>query len=254
MDRVLGAVPIYMLVLARMAGAIGVNPMLNRKNVPIMVRVALVLLLTWLIAPGMALQQGGFTERDLIFQFIKELCVGLACGFVFQVFYYMLFFTGDLMDTHFGMAMAKVFDPGTSIQMSISSNWLNILFIFYIFVTNSHLLMIRIFATSFQIVPIGQTTFTPHVLGFVLDLFIEAFSLALRLALPFVAMEFVLDLSMGILMKLIPQIHVFVISIQCKVLLGISMLLIFAVPVGGYLDRYMNLMFENMQKAFFTFA
>lgn len=51
---------------------------------------------------------------------LRELFVGLACGFVFQVYYYMLFFAGDWMDMHFGMSMAKVFDPGTSIQASMS--------------------------------------------------------------------------------------------------------------------------------------
>jgi flagellar biosynthetic protein FliR len=59
------------------------------------------------------------------------------------------------MDTHFGMSMAKVFDPGTSIQMSVSGTFLNILFLLYIFCTDSHLLLIRIFADSFQVLPAG---------------------------------------------------------------------------------------------------
>lgn len=38
---------------------------------------------------------------------LRELFVGLACGFVFQVYYYMLFFAGDWMDMHFGMVHGK---------------------------------------------------------------------------------------------------------------------------------------------------
>ena len=52
---------------------------------------------------------------------------------------------------------------------------------------------------------------------------------------------------MGVLMKLIPQIHVFVINIQLKMLLGILLLLLFAGPITSFLDNYIRLMFENME-------
>ena len=70
------------------------------------------------------------------------------------------------------------------------------------------------------------------------------------MALPFMAAEFVLELSMGVLMKLIPQIHVFVINIQFKLLLGILLLLAFANPIATFTDHYMRLMLENLQRAF----
>jgi flagellar biosynthetic protein FliR len=44
--------------------------------------------------------------------------------------------------------MAKVFDPGTSIQMSISGNIFSLLFVLFLFVTDSHLVLIRLFASS----------------------------------------------------------------------------------------------------------
>ena len=55
---------------------------------------------------------------------------------------------------------------------------------------------------------------------------------------------------MGILMKLIPQIHIFVINIQFKMLLGLILLLAFAAPVSSFLDNYMRIMLENLQYAF----
>lgn len=74
--------------------------------------------------------------------------------------------------------------------------------------------------------------------------------MALRLTLPFIAAEFVLELSMGVLMKLIPQIHVFVINIQFKLLLGILLLLAFSSPIASFVDNYMRIMWENLQRAF----
>ena len=81
------------------------------------------------------------------------------------------------MDMQFGLSMAKVFDPGTNMQVSVSGNFLNILFSLFIFATNSHLLLVRIFATSFQIVPAGFTPFSPHVSGYIADLLSRRFRL-----------------------------------------------------------------------------
>lgn len=251
LNSILSNTTVWLLVFARMGGLIGMNPLFSRRNVPSMVRMGLIFLLTLLVAPGLSAPElAGWNSLDLFVGLLRELFVGLACGFVFQIYYYMLFFTGDLMDMQFGLSMAKVFDPGTNIQMSISSNLLNIVFALFIFATNSHLLLIQVFTASFQILPLGGASFSPECAQFFLELFIGAFSLGLRLALPFMAAEFVLELSMGVLMKLIPQIHVFVINIQFKLLLGILLLLAFANPIATFTDHYMRLMLENLQRAF----
>ena len=87
-----------------------------------------------------------------------------------------------------------------------------------------------------------------------MTLFASVFSLVIRLSLPFVAAMFVSEVSMGVLMKLIPQIHIFVINIQFKMILGLLLLLAFAGPVASFTDNYMRIMFENLQYAFSALA
>ena len=85
--------------------------------------------------------------------------------------------------------------------------------------------------------------------GFGIDIFVSVFSLAVRLAFPFVATEFVLEMGMGILMKLIPQIHVFVINMQFKILLAITMLFVLAAPITTFIENYIIVMFDNLEEA-----
>lgn len=244
---------VYILVFVRMGGLIFFNPLLSRRNVPSQVRAALALGLTLILAPTVdAAGIAAYNDIAFVVAMMKELLIGAACSFVFQIYYYLLFFAGDLMDMQFGMSMAKVFDPGTNIQMSVSGNLLSILFMLYLFVTDSHLLMLKIFATSYQIIPIGVPGFTFEIAGFFLNLFLSAFSLMLRVTLPFVAVEFVMEVGMGVLMKLIPQIHVFVINIQFKMLTGILLLLLFAQPISGFIDTYLADMFQNMENVLFA--
>lgn len=126
LDSVMAGLPAYMLVFVRMAAMIGTNPLLSRRNVPAAVRAGLTALLTFLIAPGLTVAP--MDQMTLVLAMLKEFLVGFACGYVFQIFYYMLFFAGDVMDMQFGLSMAKVFDPGTNMQVSVSGNFLNILF------------------------------------------------------------------------------------------------------------------------------
>ena len=55
-------------------------------------------------------------------------------------------------------------------------------------------------------------------------------------------------------MKLIPQIHVFVINIQLKLLMGMVLLLAFASPIASFVDNYMRVMLENLQIAFLALS
>ncbi len=243
--------PVWLLTFARLGGLIGMNPLLSRRNVPASVRAGLIFLMTLLLVPGQTgATLAGSGSLALAAAMLRELLVGLVCGFVFQIYYYMLFFAGDLLDVQFGLSMAKVFDPGTNIQMSISGNLLSILFVLYLFATDGHLLLIRVLADSFRILPLGSVTFSPDAATWLIELILAAFSMALRLTLPFLAAEFVLELALGVLMKLIPQIHVFVINIQLKLLLGILLLLAFSSPIASFVDNYMRVMLENLQRAF----
>ncbi len=241
-------ISIYILVFCRMAGMIAFNPLFSRKNIPSRVRMTLVVGITLLITPTLvpALPEN-FTDFYFIWTMVKELLAGLALGVLFQMFYYLLFTAGDVVDLGFGLSMAKAFDPGTNIQVSMSGNIFQLLFVIYFFATNSHLLLIKLMASSYKLVGMGAVTFGADVGSFFMTLFSSTFLLAMQLALPYIAASFILEISMGILMKLIPQINVFSINFQFKVIFGVLLLFLFAGPTAEFINRYTQIMFDQMQ-------
>ena len=243
----------YLLVWVRLAGMILFNPLLSRRNIPVMARNGLVLFLTILIAPmqgadvAAAIYQ--MTGLGYALALFGEMFIGLCYGFIFQIFYYFLFFVGDLMDTDMGISMAKNFDPATNIQTSFSSSLLTLMFTLFIFTSNSHLVLIRLFASSFDNITVGAFSLNTTIVNFILELFVTAFNLVLRLAAPIMVAEFVLQGAMGILMKFIPQITVFVINFQLRILLGILMLLLFVPYFGQFMDTYIDALFGSLLNA-----
>lgn len=249
-EIVLGSLPAYVMVMLRMLGLLVFNPVFARKNLPSMARVGLCLLITMVVAPSLPMPAfAAYQAFDWLLEMGKQFVFGFFLGFVFIIFYHMLSYVGDVIDFQMGLSMAKVFDPGTGIQSSISGRIYEIVFVLYFFTTNSHLLLIKLFARSFELLPLGGGVEIMNAAGYLIDLFISTFSLALRLGLPFIAAEFVLEVSMGVLMKLIPQIHVFVINIQLKLILGVGMMILFAGPITGFLDQYLNEALVSTQEA-----
>lgn len=247
-DILIEGLSTYILVFCRIGGMIFFNPVLARRDLPSTVRVALVLCTTLLITPTLAAPApAAFNDLVFLWAMVKELAVGFACGILFQFFYYMLFAAGDIIDMGFGLSMAKAFDPATNIQVSVSGKLLQLLFMMYFFATNSHLVFIYLMRSSYDMVGIGAVTFGANIGSFMMTLFSSVFMLAMQLALPYIAASFILEIAMGLLMKIIPQINVFAIHFQFKVLLGLLLLFLFAEPTSLFIREYISTMFSSMQ-------
>lgn len=244
----LNDINLFALVFTRIGGMIFFNPLLNRKNIPAQFRIAFVLGLTLLIIPTLSPDAAaGLEGFTLVFALIKELFAGICFGAIFQIYYFLVFVAGDVIDMGFGLSMAKAFDPSTNIQTSLSGGLFQLLFVVYFFVTDCHLIFVRLIVSTFDLIDLGAMNFGANIGSFVCAQFVSAFGLIMHLAIPFMAASFVLEIGMGVLMKLIPQINVFSIHFQFKILLGLGLLFLFAVPVSEFIQSYINELFLQMQ-------
>ena len=248
--------PAYICVFVRLGGIFAFNPVFSRRNLPAMARTGIVFCLTLLLAPGVSVPESyGPDELGLVICILKELTVGALFGYVFNIYYYMMMLAGDIVDSQSGFSMAKTMDPATQVQSAFTGNLLNYLFLMYFFVSGSHLVLIKIAESTFDLIPVGVPGFSLDKLAsFGIDIVSGVFSLALRLVFPFVAVEFVIEVALGVLMKLIPQIHVFVINMQLKIFISILLLLTLMTPLANFLAQYTESLFEDIQKSISVFT
>ena len=68
-----------------------------------------------------------------------------------------------------------------------------------------------------------------------IEVFIDCTILGIKLCMPILAAELLGQVGMGILMKVIPQINVFAINIELKVIIGLSLTLLLMVPFSEFL-------------------
>ena len=75
--------------------------------------------------------------------------------------------------------------------------------------------------------------------------------LAMKLCLPILAAELIGQLGMGILMKVIPQINVFAINFELKIILGLAMVILLLPLMGEFvlgLEKQMLVAIEQAVK------
>lgn len=240
------------LIFARVAGIFAFNPIFARKNIPTRIKVGATMALALFISGGVisssdisAINYESFLEYAIAI--FLEIAVGLILGFLTNMFLSMLLYAGELMDTSSGLGMAKVYDPSTNTQQALFGTYMSYMFIIYFFITNSHLQMIRLYLLSYQIVPLGLESINTNVLLAIVQYMSVLFTLALKLAMPVVMAEIIIEVCVGILMKTVPTIQVMTINIQLKVIAGLILMFVLAVPMSDAIERYMGDMLESIE-------
>lgn len=71
--------------------------------------------------------------------------------------------------------------------------------------------------------------------------------MGVRLAIPMIAAEFLVEIGVGILNKVVPQISIFVINIQMKLIVGLGLLVILFAPTGSFIENIMTTMMKTVQ-------
>ena len=168
-------------------------------------------------------------------------------GLAVNLFFYVPLLGGEIIDSQMGMSMGRTYDPSSQASATVTATLLNVLMSLLFFAANGHITLLRIMLTSGEIVPFGQVMLGRDVLWSLLELFVECTVLAVKLCMPILAAELLGQVGMGILMKVIPQINVFAINIELKVIIGLGLLLILLVPFSEYLLGLENQMFQTLR-------
>jgi flagellar biosynthetic protein FliR len=136
--------------------------------------------------------------------------------------------------------MVNVLDPIQQIQVPVMGNILSMAAYALFIVSGGLHEVMRIFFNSFRLVPIG----TAFILGnaplaeFMMWTFTGFVILAVRIALPIVGTMLIIDVCLGIMVKAVPQMNVFVVGMPLKVLVGLF--LVFSVMIPQLSTIYNN--------------
>lgn len=237
---------VLIMVLARVTGIFSFNPIFSRRGVPNTIKAGASILLAVVMTAA-----GGFDYTmpagllPFVFDLVKELLVGAILGFYVNLLLQVFSMAGEVTDMQLGLSMAKSYDP-TFGNAGLTTQYYSYWFMMYFFAVGGHKSYIELFAISYEHIPMGYTDFNIDLLRIMVLYFESVMTLGLKLAMPVIAASLISEFCVGVLMKAVPTIHVFVLNIQIKMLVGFVVLAAGCGVAGEFMAKIMGLLFDNL--------
>ncbi len=224
--------PIYvwMMVFVRAGGLISLIPVFSGQNIPVRVRIAIAAMLA-LVVTGFAPAVSSFPPDVLCLIFVagRELLIGLMMGAVARLIFYAIEFAGQLISTEMGLMMSSQLDPVSNTNTSpVGIALFNLGVLLFLFSGSHHAVFVA-FLRSFAIAPIGQLGFTREIAELFVTNTGKIFLIGVQMAVPLMAVNFVVTFTFAILGKAAPSMNVFSESFSVRILAGMA---IFGVALG----------------------
>ncbi|MCK6598189.1 MAG: flagellar biosynthetic protein FliR [Bdellovibrionaceae bacterium] len=216
---------LFILILLRVSSFLVSSSIFSSIQVPVHVKILFSVCVSLLLFESQKKYsfQG---DGTLIFLVFKEVLIGLSLGMLTRFFFHAIAMGSELTSMSLGLNAASVFNPASGINSNLIEQFQGVLAVLVFFSIQGHHLLIAGISQSFDIIPLDLVHFK---LGGVKDFIFwtkNLFEIAIKISAPVLCSIFLVNLSMGVLGRAVPQINVFVTSFQVTVVVGFLVLFV----------------------------
>lgn len=226
---------LWLLAAFRATGLLMILPLFIVRSVPMLMRVALALLLAWIVAPS-ALPPVPIpdTAVELVLVVAKELSIGLLMGLAVQLIIFTLELAAHILAMEIGLHPTPGFDPSANVAGNPVGTGLFYLALI-MFLAGAQYAVLFAFARSFELVPPGLQTPDMGFVPVVIRHTARIFQLGVLMSAPVLAVNFLVNLAFSLLGRVVPKMNVFILSFSVRILAGSIMFTLSIGLVAHYL-------------------
>ncbi|MBF0544439.1 MAG: flagellar biosynthetic protein FliR [Candidatus Riflebacteria bacterium] len=219
---------IFFVTIIRISGFFMNLPAFGESIVPATIKAGLSTICCLLMLPHLIQTQTLPTMSTLGYGLmaIKELGIGLTMGFVVIITIEGIKFAGALIGVQIGLSFVQVADPESNISQAVFAEFLQLFAILIFLMLEGHLILLRVFFESFDLIPLTQMVFTGDLVSNIMDLTSNIFWLGLQISMPILCAAMLTDIALGIIARTVPRLNVFEIGFALKLSLGFSLMIV----------------------------
>jgi flagellar biosynthetic protein FliR len=231
----------WLMVLLRSVGVILQLPVVAGRSIPTTVQIGMSIGLATILAGMVPATPMPLDLWVLISASAREVILGLALGFVVRTSFAAIEMAGRVISSEIGLTATPgmgVPEPSHEPVAALLSTTAIMMF----FLFGAHQNVLLAFSRSFQLAPAGGATFDPGAgTSLILDtmLMIE---LGVRIAAPFIAMNFLVNLAFSVLGRAVPKMNVFIVSFSARAIAGLALFS----TAGALIARYLYVEFGDL--------
>ena len=229
---------LFFLALTRVLAVIIHVPVLAGQSVPTQVRIGLGILLSIILIPWQELPSAmqSLTNFAFALAIAREILVGTLAGFASVLVFSTLQIAGELMGLGSGFAAGRILNPALENTGSALDQFFLTTTMLLFIVLNGHHSLILGLQRTFEVLPINSPL-PQFTLDFLVRFTAQMLVVGVQLSLPVMGALLLTDITLGLLARVAPQVHVFFLGIPIKVGLGLAALALYFSILFPYISR-----------------
>ena len=243
----------FLLVMTRVSCFVFIAPFYGMTNTPARIKIAfsffVALLIYQFIVPHQAPQYNTIIGYSVLV--LKEAATGLFLGFGLNICNSIIQFAGKIMDMEIGLSMVSLFDPVTREQVGFTGVLYEYSILLILIISDMHHYIIKAFIDTYQLIPTTGAIFqTESLFESMMKFLVDYMVIGFRICLPVFAAMLLLNAVLGILAKIAPQMNMFAVGMQLKILTGLVVLFV----TVNLIPSMSNFIFSEMKKMMVSFV
>ncbi len=197
-------------------------PIFSSKAFPLRSRIALAFFIS--LASQASLQDQpliSLSSPEALGAVMQQVGIGLAIGFAVRLVFAAVELAGEIVGFQMGLNFASFFDPSFNTQSSAIARFFAHMAAFMFIVANGHLLVIMAVVKSFTAFPVDQNFLEALKVMKLYELGAHLFSCGFWIALPMVGMLMFVNLAMGVVSRVAPQMNIYAIGFPITLTAGL---------------------------------
>lgn len=221
-------------------------PLFSEKAAVKRVKIGLALLVAWLIGPTLPAVPEAILSLAGVWITAKQMLIGAAMGLTAQLLFAAVRCAGEIIGLQMGLSFASFYDPAGNQALPVLARLLNVLFTLLFIALNGHLYLLQALADSFTLLPVNAAPLEAGGLYRLAQAGGAVFRCGLQMGLPIVTLLLALNLTLGVLNRLTPQLSVFVIGFPLSIALGMAALLLMMLHFAPVFDAMTQASFQQL--------
>ena len=231
-----GEIVVWVLVFLRTGAFFLGIPLFAGKLIPVRIRTAFALILSILINPLIPANLEIATHfAGAILLALNEICIGLMLAMTVRMIFFAVELAGHLISYEIGLMASNSVNPLLGSTDATLTTLLYYFSLLVFFVAGVHYDVLKAFILSFEILPIGKYFLTASPMVEYAREVSNVFVVGTLIAAPFIALNFMINISFAVLGKAVPKMNVFMTSFSIRILSGLVLLVSSILLITSYI-------------------
>ena len=239
----------FLMILARISAFVFSAPLFSQKTVPRRVKAGLAIVISICVFQVLGYKplpySGTFSLGILI---AIEVVAGLILGYVTNICTMILAMAGSLVDMEIGFSMAQGLNNVNNVTTTVTGNCYIYVVYMVMLISDMHMYIIKAIVDSFNVINVAEVRIANNIYEIMVKFLVEYFVIAFRIILPIFFAMLLTNAVLGILARTAPQLNMFVVGMQLKVIVGLVVLFFttYAIPnVTNYIFDEIKLIIKE---------